>query len=128
MVASGIFAIVFISVIAGLSLAGYRSEYARLNVGGAKFAEEAMERCRNAPWDPFDVPAVDMLTSSRFTNDTVLLDTYAARGNPLYGNRTVTITANPSNAYKVISVQVVSSYKGRGPTTNTLVSLRAPDR
>jgi type II secretory pathway pseudopilin PulG len=126
LIASGIFAVVFASIMAGLSMAGYRSEYARFNLAAGKFVEEAMERCRNAPWDPLDVPVVDMLTSSRFTNDTILLDTFAARGSPLYGARTVTITSN--SGYKVIHVQVVWAYKGRGPTTNTLISLRAPDR
>jgi len=131
LIASAIFAIVFASVITSLSLAGYRSEYARFNAAGAKFAEEAMERCRNAPWDPLAVPAIDMLVSSNFPADSILLDTYAARGNPLNGSRAVTITPVPAatNAsYKVIMVQVVWGYKGRGPTTNTLVSLRAPDR
>ncbi len=131
LIASAIFVIVFISVIASLSLAGYRSEYARFNAAGAKFAEEAMERCRNAPWDPLAVPPIDMLVSSNFPADTIQMDTYAARGNPLTGGRTVTITPMPSatNAsYKVINVQVVWSYKGRGPITNTLVSLRSTDR
>jgi hypothetical protein len=131
MFASLIFVMVFISVIACLSLAGYRSEYGRFNLAGAKFAEEAMERCRNAPWDPLAVPPVDMLVSTNFPGDTILMDTYAARGSALTGARTVTITPMPSatnTSYKVVSVQVVWAYKGRGPATNSLISIRAPDR
>jgi hypothetical protein len=88
-----------------------------------------MEQTQNARWDP-SAP-IDQLTTNNFSADIVTLDAYAGSGSALSATRSVQITPLPNSSnpdYKIIKAQVVWSYKGRGPFTNGLFSVRSPDQ
>ena len=130
LIAIAIFALVFGSVLTGLTQARYRANWASLNLEAAKFAEQRYEQIQNASWEPTASPAVDEVISNNFPTTTANLMDYTAR-RFLIATNTVRIDALPNASnpqYKVITCTIVWRYRGRGPFTNTIASIRAPDQ
>ena len=130
MIALTVFALVFGSVLTGLTQARYRAIWASLSLEAANFAEQCCEQIQNASWDPTASPAVDQVISNNFPTTTTDLLDYTGGGS-LVATNTVRINAMPntnSPQYKVITCTTVWEYKGRGPFTNSIVTVRAPDQ
>ena len=130
LIAIAIFALVFGSVLTGLTQARYRANWSSLNLQAAKFAEQRYEQIQSARWEPTASPAVDEVVSKNFPTTTANLMDYAAGGSLIATNTvridTLPTTANPQ--YKAITCTVVWQYRGRGPFTNIIASVRAPDQ
>lgn len=130
LIAIAIFALVFGSVLTGLTQARYRAIWASLSLEAANVAEERCEQIQNAPWDPTASPVIDQVISNNFPTTTADLLDYTGGGSLLATN-TVRINAMPntnSPQYKVITCTTVWQYRGRGPFTNSIVNIRAPDQ
>ena len=130
LIAIAIFALVFGSVLTGLTQARYRAIWASLSLEAAKFAEERCEQIQNASWDPTATPPTDNVISNNFPTTTADLLDYTGGGSLLATN-TVRIDAMPNASnpqYKVITCTTVWKYRGRGPFTNSIVNIRAPDQ
>jgi type II secretory pathway pseudopilin PulG len=131
LIATGIFALVFGSVITGMKLASYRATWATLSIEAGKLAEQRMERMQTARWDLSTSPVTDELISNNFlivTND--VLWTYT-NGPAVLATNWVTINSLPNTAspqYKVLVSSVKWNYLSKGPFTNTVTTIRGPDQ
>ena len=133
LIASAIFALVFGSVITGLKLASVRANWATLDIEACKLAEQRMERMQSARWDLSTSPIIDEVVSNNFpvvTNN--LLFAYT-NGASVLATNWVTINTIPntnasSAQYKVLISSVKWSYRGKGPFTNTVTTIRGPDQ
>ena len=131
MIAAAIFALIFGTVLAGLIQSNFRTSWIATDAAASKIAEQRLEQTQNARWDPTLVPALDEVVSSNFPLTTVELDNNGGFGNALVATSTVQITSIPNTVnpqYKAVRSQVTWSLFGRGPFTNTAVTLRAPDQ
>jgi prepilin-type N-terminal cleavage/methylation domain-containing protein len=130
LVATAIFGLVFGSVMTGLSRAIYRANWASCNIEANKLAEQRLEQMQNARWDLTASPTVDQVVSNNFPLVTTSLLDYKAGGS-LIATNWVTINTLPntnSPQYKILASSVRWSYRGRGPFTNTVTSIRAMDQ
>jgi|GEM_PF-449893 len=134
LVGVALFALVFGSVLTGITQANYRAAWSKYNAAATKLAEQRMEQIQSAPLDLAASPPFDALVATNFPPDFVDLEQFVgSTNNNVRAMRTVTIesvpNANPNAMkYKVITVSVIWSYRGRGPFTNMLVTIRAPDQ
>jgi type II secretory pathway pseudopilin PulG len=133
LVASAIFALVFGSVLTGITQANYRAAWSKYNAAATLAAQQRLEQTMSAPLDLTATPSMDAVVETNFPNDSVDLEQFAGSTNKVCATRTVTIDAVPNSnpkalKYKVITVNVVWSYRGRGPFTNSLTTIRAPDQ
>lgn len=130
LIAVAIFAMVFGSVLTGLTQARYRAAWASLNLEASKFAERQLELVQTANWDPTASPAIDEIISNNFPTVTVDLMDYTG-GGLLLATNSVRIDVLPNTGspqYKVVTSTIVWRYRGRGPFTNIVTSIRAPDQ
>jgi prepilin-type N-terminal cleavage/methylation domain-containing protein len=133
LVATAVFALVFGSVLTGITQASYRVAWSKYNAAATKFAEQRMEQIQSAPLELVASPPIDAVVTTNFPTDYVDMEHFVGSTNRVRATRTVTIDAIPNSnpnamKYKVITVNVFWSYRGRGPFTNTLVTIRAPDQ
>lgn len=134
LIAVAIFALVFGSVLTGLTQARYRAAWASLNLEAAKFSERRFEQVQNAPWDPTALIPTNGITSNNFPTVTVDLMDYTGAGSLLATNtvridvQTNVVSTTINTQYMVITSTVVWRYRGRGPFTNMVTSIRAPDQ
>lgn len=129
--AVGLFGVVIGTILTGLMQANYRAAWATYSDAATKLAEQRMEQVMTARWEPTAVPPIDQLVSANFPDDTVNLDVLTADGTALTGARSVQITPVTSGGvtqYKVITVRVVWSYRGNGPFTNDVTTIRSTDQ
>lgn len=129
--ALGLFGMVIGAILTGLIQTNYRAGWSVANDAATKLAEHRMEQVMNARWEPTASPTMDQVVATNFPNDVVNLDLNSVGGIPFTGNRSVSITPVPATGtplYKAVRVQVVWSYRGRGPFTNNVTSIRSPDQ
>jgi len=130
MIALTVFAVVFVFLLKGLTQARYRAIWASLNLEATKLSEQRYEQMEGASWDLTTSPVTDQILSTNFPTTTNDLFDYTGGGS-LIATTTVQISTLPntnSPQYRVITCATVWSYRGRGPFTNTIVSIRAPDQ
>ena len=129
MVATAIFGLIFGSVLTGLWQASYRTTWTTLSVEAARFAEERIEQTQNARWDPTALPVVDEVVSTNFPLRTGALFEFSSGGSVLATNTLTitTLTNTYGGTYRAIASTVVWKYRGRGPFTNNVVTIRAQD-
>jgi prepilin-type N-terminal cleavage/methylation domain-containing protein len=126
MIATAIFGLVFGSVLAGLSRATYRANWAACSMEATKLAQQRLEQVYSGQWDRTVTPVIDELVASNFPLTAVALFTYPTGGS-LIATSSVSFTTLPSTnnpSYKVVSSMVTWSYRGRGPFTNNLTTIR----
>jgi Flp pilus assembly protein TadG len=131
LIASLIFAVVFGSILTGLIQSNSRTAWITTDAAASKLAEQRLEQTQNARWDSSAIPPIDEVTSNNFPSLTVTLDNSGGGGNAVVATSTVQVIPLPdasSLAYKVIRSQVTWMLFGRGPFTNTAITLRAPDQ
>lgn len=129
--AVAIFAIVFGSVLKGLTQANLRATWIAYDAAASKMAEQRMEQIRNARWDPTTTPAIDEVITNNFSTTAAALDMNGGTGNSIIATSTVQIVPMPNSAspsYKVVRVEVTWSFFSRGPFTNSVLSIRGPDQ
>lgn len=130
MVATTVFGLVFGSVLKGLMVAVYRANWATCSVAATKLAEQRLEQMESARWDPTAVPAIDELVSGNFPTTTASVFVYKNGGSVIATNW-ISINILPSTnspQYKLLYSSVRWSYRGRGPFTNSVFSIRAMDQ
>jgi len=133
LVGTAVFALVFGSVLTGITQASYRIAWSKYNAAATKFAEQRMEQIQSAPLELTATPPIDAVVATNFPTDYVDMEKFVGTTNTVRAARTVTIDSVPNSnpnalKYKIITVSVVWSYRGRGPFTNMLVTVRAPDQ
>ena len=130
--------VVIASALAAMSMAGIIYGY----IQSAKFAEftsyslaaqsmamQRVEQCRASKWDPLGYPPVDELVVSNFAAQVNILDLPISGSNIVYATNFTVITTLATNPpLKMIRVDCVWPFLGRGLFTNSTLTYRAPDQ
>lgn len=130
LIAIVLFALVFGSIVSGMSLASNRANTIKHTAAAEKLAEQRLEQVLSGLWDLTTVPTVDQVVPANFPADTVSLSA-AGLGPLVNATRTVSITPMPnatSPQYKVVQVRIVWSLGNRGPFEITLQGIKSPDQ
>lgn len=122
-----IMALVVQGTVVGYVLSAQRAEWSAYSMAAQSLAMQAVEQARAAKWDPQAWPASDELGTTSFAQ-VVVLDVPVV-GTPVYATNYVrisTVSANPP--LRELRADCVWKLIQRGPFTNTLITLRAPDQ
>ena len=122
-----ILALVVQGTVVGYVLSAQRAEWSAYSMAAQSLAMQAVEQARAAKWDPQAWPASDELGTTSFAQ-VVVLDVPVV-GTPVYATNYVrisTVSANPP--LRELRADCVWKLIQRGPFTNTLITLRAPDQ
>ena len=122
-----IMALVVQGTVVGYVLSAQRAEWSAYSMAAQSLAMQAVEQARDAKWDPQAWPASDELGTTSFAQ-VVVLDVPVV-GTPVYATNYVrisTVSANPP--LRELRADCVWKLIQRGPFTNTLITLRAPDQ
>ncbi len=115
------------AVMIGYVSASKRAEWSGYSLAAQSLALQNIEMARAAKWDPQGYPPTDQLTG--YVNTTYLLDIPVAGTNRVYATNFTTITYLSSNPpLKMIRVDCVWRFPGRGNFTNTVVTYRTADQ
>jgi len=126
--AVGLFAIVFATVLKGLVQANLRASWIACDAAANKVAEQRLEQMQNARWDP--TISIDEVVAANFPTNVVALDTNPNGANTILATSTVQVAmvTNSSLVYKVITSETRWRFLNRGPFTNSVVTIRSPDQ
>lgn len=132
MIAIAMVVIMLQAIVYGYTLSANRAEWSAYSLAAQSLASQGVEQARAAKWDPQAYPGVDELSTGAggSTNYSSIdkLDVPIA-GAPVYATNYVSIinfSLNP--LYRQIKSDCVWRLGNRGPFTNTILTLRAPDQ
>lgn len=111
----------------GYIYSAQRAEWSAYSLAAQSLAMQSVEQARAAKWDPQAWPVVDELGTTNFVQITVL--DVPVTGNPVYATnyvRVSTVSTNP--VLRELRTDCVWRLTNRGPFTNSVVTLRAPDQ
>lgn len=118
----------------GASIYGYvmsskRAEWAGYSLAANSLAMQRVEQARACKWDPLGNPPVDQLVSSNFPVQINILDIPISGTNIVYATNYTTISTISTNpALKMIRVDCMWMFMGKGPYSNSVATYRAPDQ
>jgi type II secretory pathway pseudopilin PulG len=124
-----IMGISFGAIVMGYVMSARRAEWSAYSLAANSLAMQRLEQCRAAKWDLLTTPITDELVASNFVAQASILDVPISGENITSATNFTTITlisANPP--LKMVRVDCVWPFKGRGLFTNTLITYRAPDQ
>jgi hypothetical protein len=124
----GLGGLIFGGVFNGYIMSSTMAEWDGYNLAGHALAMQYLETARAAKWDTQASVPVDMLVTTNFPARLDVLDVPSG-GTPVMATNSIyitTISADPP--LKMIRVECVWSFRGRGPFTNASVTYRAPDQ
>lgn len=128
-ISTGLAAITVGATIYGYVMSTRRAEWSGYSLAANSLALQGMEQARASKWDPLGNPPVDQLVSSNFPTRVNILDIPIQGTNIVYATNFTTISTVQTNpAVKLIRVDTVWRFQGKGPYTNTVVTYRAPDQ
>ena len=129
-VATALGAITIGASIYGYIVAAKRAEWSAYSFAAESLAMQKIEQARSCKWDPLANPPYDSdLVSSNFPLETNILDIPISGTNIVWATNFTTITVLQTNPpLKMIRVDCVWRFNGKGPFTNTVVTYRAPDQ
>ncbi len=126
-------AIAFSGVLYGYVMTTDQAEWSAYSLAAHSLALQGVEQSRAAKWDPQAWPAIDELGVTSFVQVTTL-DVPVSGGNPTYATNYISVasaqTYPPLRRLRADCVWMLPYRKGRtrGPFTNTVITLRAPDQ
>jgi len=116
------------AVVSGFWQSVQQAEWSAHSLAAQSLAQQAMEQCRAARWDPNGSPSVDQLPETNFLRPDIL-DVPTGRGQTLIANtRTIVRVISEVPPLKMIQVQTTWRFGNRGFYTNTIATYRAPDQ
>ena len=114
-------------IVYGHVLQARRAEWSAYSLAGQSLASQAIEQARSAQWDPQAWPVIDELPPTNFFK-VEQLDLLRS-GVPVSATNFIRITEVSTNPpLRQIEVACTWMFMNRGPFTNTMISLRAPDQ
>jgi type II secretory pathway pseudopilin PulG len=125
----GIGGMIFGGVLVGYMQSANRAEWSAYQLAAQAAASQRLESARASKWDTQSAPMVDMLVATNFPVTVTALDIPLIGTNIAWATNQVfisTVSANPP--LKMIRVETVWSFRGRGLFTNTTATYRAPDQ
>lgn len=118
-----------VATVNGYLLSSYRAEWSAHSLAAHSLALQRIEQVRAAKWDQAAYPAVDQVVQANFPVTTNVLDLPSSGTNMVYATNYTTITTVSTNPpLKMVRVDCVWQFPGRGVYSNTVVSYRAPDQ
>lgn len=122
-----ILALCLAGIVYGYVLQARRAEWSAYSLAAQSLASQVIEQARSAQWDPQAWPIIDELPPTNYA--TVEQLDMLRSGLPVSATNFVTITDVSTNPpLRQISVDCTWMFLDRGPFTNTMISLRAPDQ
>ncbi len=131
LISMGVASLAFTGVICGYVQTTSQAEWSCYSLAAHSVAMQGIEQCRAAKWDPLG--AVDELGPTNLTRRAIL-DIPVVPGNTVWATNYLSITnvsmSPPLRQLRADCVWVMACRKGRirGPFTNTVITLRAPDQ
>jgi prepilin-type N-terminal cleavage/methylation domain-containing protein len=123
----GIVALVMGGVLYGYMMTAQRAEWSAYSQAAHSVAMQGIEQARAAKWDPQAWPKVDELGITNYTQFETL-DVPVA-GSPIFATNFVQVTqVSTDPPLRQIRADCVWPFYKRGPFTNTVITLRAPDQ
>ncbi len=123
----------FAGVLYGYVMTADHAEWSSYSLAAHSIAMQGVEQARAAKWDPLAWQNGDELGVTNF-RQVVTLDVPVRGGNAVLATNYVSVstvsTAPPLRQLRADCVWILGSRKGtlRGPFTNTVITLRAPDQ
>jgi prepilin-type N-terminal cleavage/methylation domain-containing protein len=132
-VALAIAALAFAGVLYGYVATSDQAEWGSYSLAAHSLAMQGVEQARCAKWDPQAWPVIDELGLTNFSQ-VAALDLPVSGGNPVMATNFISVTTvSTLPALRQLRADCVwmlpsRGKKTRGPFTNTIVTLRAPDQ
>lgn len=124
-----IMGISFGAIILGYVMSARRAEWSAYSLAANSLAMQRLEQSRAAKWDLLTTPITDELVAANFQEQRAELDVPITTDNITYATNFTTISTISANPpLKMVRVDCVWPFKGRGLFTNTLITYRAPDQ
>ena len=128
-IASALAALSMAGIIYGYTQSAKFAEFTSYSLAAQSMALQRVEQCRASKWDPLGYPPVDELVASNFNPQVNVLDIPISGTNIVYATNFTLITTLATNPpLKLIRVDCVWPFLGRGLFTNSTVTYRAPDQ
>lgn len=122
-----IVALVVQGTVLGYVFSSQRAEWSAYSLAAQSLALQGVEQARAAKWDPQAWPVVDEMGPTNFSYATVL--DIPVAGTPVYATNHVRVTVVAANPpLREMRTDCVWRLINRGPFTNTVIVLRAPDQ
>jgi prepilin-type N-terminal cleavage/methylation domain-containing protein len=123
----GIVALLVYGTISGYVFSANRAEWSAYSMAAHSLAMQGIEQARAAKWDPQAWPVADELGETNYVQMSVL--DVPVKGTPVYATNYVSISTVSTNPQlRELRTDCVWSLNERGPFTNSIVTLRAPDQ
>ncbi|HKS37126.1 MAG TPA: prepilin-type N-terminal cleavage/methylation domain-containing protein [Verrucomicrobiae bacterium] len=122
-----ILALCLAGIVYGYVLQARRAEWSAYSLAAQSLASQAIEQARSAQWDPQAWPVIDELPPTNYS--TVEPLDVLRSGAPVGATNFVTVTDVSTNPpLRQIRVACTWMFLDRGPFTNFMIGLRAPDQ
>ena len=132
-IALAIAALAFTGVLYGYVTTSDQAEWCSYSLAAHSLAMQGVEQARCAKWDPQAWPVVDELGLTNFIQ-VAPLDVPVSGGNPVLATNYVSVTSvSTVPALRQLRADCVwflpsRGQRTRGPFTNSVITLRAPDQ
>ncbi len=128
-IASALAAMSMSGIIYGYTQSAKFAEFTSYSLASQSMAMQRIEQCRACKWDPLGYPPIDELVASNFTAQVNILDMPISGSNAVYATNFTVITTLATNPpLKMIRVDCVWPFLGRGLFTNSTQTYRSPDQ
>jgi type II secretory pathway pseudopilin PulG len=129
-IAMAVGALMLGGLILGYVLSTQRAEWSAYSLAAQSLANQRIEQARAIKWDPLAFPPrPDLLVNGNFPPQREILDIPVTGGQITYATNYTTITDIPGpSPVKMIRVDCVWQFCGRGVYTNSIATYRAPDQ
>jgi hypothetical protein len=127
-----VISLLILAVLVGGMIGGYvnsasLAEWNAHSLAAQSLAFQGVETARAAKWDPQAWPPVDELGITNFIQVEIL--DIPIRNTPVYATNYVSVTWVSTNPpLRQLRTDCVWSFPGRGPFTNSVITLRAADQ
>lgn len=128
-VSMAIATVVIAGIVSGYIISAQRADWSAHNGSAQALATQRLEQVRAAKWDTLASPPVDEVVTNNFPVLTQPLEVPLAGTNKIMATVITQITrVEEDPELKLIQVECIWSYLGRGPFTNSIMTYRAPDQ
>jgi type II secretory pathway pseudopilin PulG len=129
-IAMAVGALMLGGLVLGYLMSTRRAEWSAYSLAAQSLAIQRIEQARAIKWDPLAFPpAPDPLVPATFPPKQEILDIPMTGGQITYATNYTTITDIPGpSPVKMIRVDCVWQFCGRGAFTNSIATYRAPDQ
>ena len=116
-------------MVSGYTFSVERAEWSSRSAAAQVLVDQKLEQTKVARWDTLASPAIDDLVSSNFPVEVTALGIPSTSVQGVLATNITTISlVSEDPPLKMIRIQCIWPFSGRGLVTNTIVTYRSPDQ